>query len=215
MLYSQCMNNRSKPVRDTIIKTARLLFLANGYNKSTIDQIAQSALITKRILHGYFKDKDTLLKAVIKDSVGEPWTFSFSSRDIMNEEDLFHILYNIASGINETFSQPEYAQMIGMCIAEVSTCPEINEMLDKGILRRSLALITQIISSANEKHIVKIENPAFQANIFVGGLLVDFCSSGLMAPCKIKLHKYTQEELELYVYTCLPMLAHTLPVSTK
>lgn len=209
------MHNRSKSVRDNLIRSAKSLFLTCGYNKTTLDQIAQNALITKRTLYGYFKDKDALLKAVIKDSVGEPWTFSFSSRDIMNVEDLFHILYNIASGINDTFSEPEYAQMICMCITEVSECPEINEMLDKGIMRRSLILITQIISSANEKKIVKIENPTFLANIFVGGLLVDFCSSGLMAPCKIKLHKYTQVELTSYVNTCMPMLVNKLPISTE
>ena len=204
------MRKRPNEMKTNIIECAKALFLDNGYTSTTLDSVAKDAGITKRTLYGYFDSKGTLLKEVIEELVGVPWVFAFSVDNIQHEEDLYYILYNIAKGINEVFSNIEYVKLIRICITEVNAHPEINEMLDSGINRQSLALVTHVLSIANENGIVPITNPEFRAQSFVGGLLLEFYSTGLLAPTQVKLNKYTHSQLMAYVADCMPIVVKNL-----
>jgi TetR/AcrR family transcriptional repressor of mexJK operon len=200
------MRKRSDETKDNIIESAKALFLKNGYVSTTLDTIAKNAETTKRTLYGYFESKETLLKAVIEESIGVPWVFAFSIDDICTEEDLYYILYNVAKGLSEVFSSTEYVQLIRMVIAEVNKHPGIYEMLNSGITRRSLALLERVFIKADDRGIISIKNPKFRARAFVGGFLVGFYSDGLLAPHPAKLHKYSHDELMSYVANCMPIL---------
>jgi AcrR family transcriptional regulator len=204
------MRIQSEVKSASILKNAKELFLTNGYVATTLDQIAEKAHTTKSTLYNHFKDKEQLLKKVIDDLIGVPWVFTFPINDIQNKEDLFYILYNVARGIRELFSDEEYVQLIRILIPEISSHPEISNMLDSGITRRSLALVTKVLTIANEKGILTVENPEFRAKTFVGGLLVDFYSDGLLSPQPLNLRRYSHEELMVYVATSMPILTQSM-----
>lgn len=56
---------------NSILKAAKKVFFANGYTKSTMDEIAYEAEISKPTVYKYFKNKDTLfyelMIPIIKD----------------------------------------------------------------------------------------------------------------------------------------------------
>ena len=56
-----------KEKRLLIKKTALQLFAENGYENSTISNIAQTAGISKGLLYNYFKSKEELLQEIIVD----------------------------------------------------------------------------------------------------------------------------------------------------
>lgn len=56
--------------RAAILSAARELFLADGFDRSSVDAIAARAEVSKRTVYDYFGDKQTLLQAVV-DSVGQ------------------------------------------------------------------------------------------------------------------------------------------------
>ncbi|QQC87452.1 TetR/AcrR family transcriptional regulator [Streptomyces alfalfae] len=56
--------------RAAILTAARELFLADGFDRSSVDAIAARAEVSKRTVYDYFGDKQTLLQAVV-DDVGQ------------------------------------------------------------------------------------------------------------------------------------------------
>ncbi|MFH8484074.1 TetR/AcrR family transcriptional regulator [Streptomyces longisporoflavus] len=56
--------------RAAILAAARELFLADGFDRTSVDAVAARAEVSKRTVYDYFGDKRTLLQAVV-DAVGE------------------------------------------------------------------------------------------------------------------------------------------------
>lgn len=65
------MRITKKPVerRAEIVEAARELFAANGFVKTTVNDIAQHIGIAKGLFYYYFKNKDEVMEAVIDDYV--------------------------------------------------------------------------------------------------------------------------------------------------
>ncbi|NEB02157.1 TetR/AcrR family transcriptional regulator [Streptomyces sp. SID13726] len=55
------------PKRAAILTAARELFLADGFDRSSVDAVAARAGVSKRTVYDYFGDKQTLLQAVVDD----------------------------------------------------------------------------------------------------------------------------------------------------
>ena len=61
------LRERQKQARiDAIILSAKKLFLENGYAETTIEMIADTALVSAPTIYNYFKTKDRLLLALIQ-----------------------------------------------------------------------------------------------------------------------------------------------------
>ncbi|WP_381561539.1 TetR/AcrR family transcriptional regulator [Streptomyces eurythermus] len=56
--------------RAAILSAARELFLADGFDRTSVDAVAARAKVSKRTVYDYFGDKRTLLQAVV-DAIGQ------------------------------------------------------------------------------------------------------------------------------------------------
>ena len=65
------MLGRSARKRQTILSAGRALFLSNGYQGTSVDQIAASAEVSKQTVYKHFGDKQELLLAIVNDALGE------------------------------------------------------------------------------------------------------------------------------------------------
>ncbi|GAA2613311.1 TetR/AcrR family transcriptional regulator [Streptomyces axinellae] len=70
MPTTKTLREGSTRKRAAILSAARELFLADGFDRSSVDAIAARAEVSKRTVYDYFGDKQTLLRAVV-DAVGE------------------------------------------------------------------------------------------------------------------------------------------------
>ena len=61
----------SSQKRRAIIAAGSTLFLRDGYDRSSVDEIAEAAGVSKRTLYDYFGDKAGLLRAVLDDASTE------------------------------------------------------------------------------------------------------------------------------------------------
>jgi AcrR family transcriptional regulator len=57
----------AEPTRQRILDAAYKLFRRKGYSRVSMDEIAASAIVTKRTLYYHFASKDSLLAAVLED----------------------------------------------------------------------------------------------------------------------------------------------------
>ena len=60
---------RSARKRATILSAGRTLFLSNGYQGTSVDQIAASAEVSKQTVYKHFGDKQELLLAIVNDAL--------------------------------------------------------------------------------------------------------------------------------------------------
>ncbi len=204
------MRTRSDRVTRQIVEAAKKLFLENGYDSTTVDDVAKEAGITKKTIYGHFENKKTLFLEVIEYVVGIPWIFHHNVNEITTKNELYLVLYSVAKGLNDLYANPEYEQLSRIAISEVSDYPEINQIFDRGITRRSVVFLTAVLEKANDDGLIEARNPEFRARSFVGGLLVGFYNDGLLTPHPFVPRSYSSEELMEYVATCMPILAKSI-----
>ncbi|HJT91827.1 MAG TPA: TetR/AcrR family transcriptional regulator, partial [Mycobacterium sp.] len=60
---------RSAWKRQTILSAGRELFLSNGYQGTSVDQIAASAEVSKQTVYKHFGDKHELLLAIVDNAL--------------------------------------------------------------------------------------------------------------------------------------------------
>ena len=65
---TRCLTPASQQRRQVILDAAAAVFLADGYQQTAMDRIAQHADTTKRTLYDHFGNKETLFAAVIEQS---------------------------------------------------------------------------------------------------------------------------------------------------
>ncbi|MEU2905666.1 TetR/AcrR family transcriptional regulator [Streptomyces globisporus] len=70
MPTTKTLREGSAQKRAAILTAARELFLADGFDRSSVDAVAARAEVSKRTVYDYFGDKRTLLRAVV-DSVSD------------------------------------------------------------------------------------------------------------------------------------------------
>ncbi|MCX0275237.1 TetR/AcrR family transcriptional regulator [Nocardia zapadnayensis] len=73
MPTTKTLREGSTHKRAAILSAARDLFLAHGFDRSSVDAVAARAEVSKRTVYDYFGDKHTLLQAVV-DAVGQSLT---------------------------------------------------------------------------------------------------------------------------------------------
>ena len=66
---TETMPSRSVRKRQTILSAGRALFLTNGYQGTSVDQIAASAEVSKQTVYKHFGDKQELLGAIVADAL--------------------------------------------------------------------------------------------------------------------------------------------------
>jgi len=64
----------STDTRDTILQTARRLFIKQGYTASSMRQIAEEAGIGKATIYHHFADKETILMTLVNGVTGQMHT---------------------------------------------------------------------------------------------------------------------------------------------
>ncbi|MFE7129829.1 TetR/AcrR family transcriptional regulator [Streptomyces sp. NPDC057638] len=126
------------PKRAAILTAARELFLADGFDRSSVDAVAARAGVSKRTVYDYFGDKRTLLRAVV-DAVGQSLvttirrtldeTLSDVTRDAELEEALVTFSMRIAT---DMLDSAEYATLRRLVGAESGHLPHrgYNPMAD-------------------------------------------------------------------------------------
>lgn len=62
------MGKKSEITQQKILSTARELFLVKGYHGVKMQELADKAGVNKGLLHHYFKNKDTLFKAIFAEA---------------------------------------------------------------------------------------------------------------------------------------------------
>ncbi|MFK4067086.1 TetR/AcrR family transcriptional regulator [Streptomyces sp. NPDC029674] len=130
---SKTLREGSTRKRAAILTAARELFLADGFDRSSVDAVAARAEVSKRTVYDYFGDKRTLLHAVV-DAVGQSLittirrTLDDTLGDPTEAADLEDALVTFSMRIaTDMLGSAEYATLQRLVRAESGRPPQQSE----------------------------------------------------------------------------------------
>ncbi|HEY9785053.1 MAG TPA: TetR/AcrR family transcriptional regulator [Candidatus Obscuribacterales bacterium] len=158
-------SKRFKEKREQILEGALRAFLGQGYAAS-MDTIAQEAGVAKQTLYSYYKDKKSLLSALIDRLLDRFVTAGMSPEILTMDPQPF--LRKIAQITLSRMDDWEYVSLLRLIIAESAKFPELGELYVTKLIRPGIQKLATYIS-ANEK--LSFADPEATARIIHGSLI--------------------------------------------
>jgi AcrR family transcriptional regulator len=155
------MNVKQTDTETLILDAARKVFLENGFDGSTMQQIATVAGINKALLHYYFRSKDRLFEAVFMEAFAKmvPNLFKIFTADVPFTEKIKGLVNAYISALQE------YPQIPQFILHELHRNPGriIDLMHSTGL---DPDMVMNIIRMELKKgHLVEIEPHQFMVNL--------------------------------------------------
>lgn len=177
--------------RNAILEAAKRLFLSDGYDGVSMDQIAAGAGVSKLTVYSHFGDKETLFSAAVQAYCEQhlpPPLFEPAPATALRER-----LIEIATAFYEMISTPEAIQIHRLlCSPQLAESPLSKMFWDAGPqrLHDEFAALLQRRVEAGE---LEIEDPARAATQFFAlikgephAMLMFGC--GVTAPAELTVH---------------------------
>src|SRR5690242_14010430 len=133
---------RSARKRKAIIDAATDLFLAQGYDGTSMDQVAAQAAVSKQTVYKQFDDKDSLFAAVILGLSGTVDAFIGTiSRLLANPKDVEQALRQLARTYLRTVMEPRVLQLRRLLIGQATRFPDLAAAYYERVPERTIAAL--------------------------------------------------------------------------
>ncbi len=109
-----------------ILDGARAVFLADGFDGASMNDIRRAAGVSKGTLYVYFHSKVSLFEALIRHdrSLQAEQLFQFGPQD---DDDLERVLTRIGVGLMSEMCKPEHLAHLRMVVGAVAKYPQIGQ----------------------------------------------------------------------------------------
>ncbi|MGC1505205.1 MAG: TetR/AcrR family transcriptional regulator [Sulfitobacter sp.] len=149
---------------DQVLEGARAVFMADGFEGASVDEIARVAAVSKATLYSYFPDKRLLFMKVADTECARQSQEALDSID-MNAAPravLSQAAHHFLRFITSTFG----LQVFRICVAEADRFPEIGQSFynsGPAEMRREMA---EYFKGAEERGVLKIDDYELAADQF-------------------------------------------------
>jgi TetR/AcrR family transcriptional repressor of mexJK operon len=155
-----------------IVKAAHDLFLDQGYELTSMDDIAARARVSKPTVYSHFRDKEALFAEVVRattDDVAD--LVSLVSRSLADPEDFELKLLELARKFLTALMQPQMLKLRRMVIANAERFPEVGRLWYEQGFERVLRTLADCFQRLADRTVLKLDDPMIAAQHFVGLLL--------------------------------------------
>jgi len=158
---------RSARKRQTILSAGRDLFLSNGYQGTSVDQIAASAEVSKQTVYKHFGDKHELLLAIVNHALESTVTpFLERIRALADTADLEADLTALAADYLRAVLQEPVVQLRRLVVGEANRVPELAQLYYDQAPARTLAAFAECFSVLHDRGLLRVPEPADAAEHF-------------------------------------------------
>jgi TetR/AcrR family transcriptional repressor of mexJK operon len=158
---------RSARKRQTILSAGRDLFLSNGYQGTSVDQIAASAEVSKQTVYKHFGDKHELLLAIVDNALtGTVTPFLERIRALAGTADLQADLTALATDYLRAVLQEPVVQLRRLVVGEANRVPELAQLYYDQAPARTLAAFAECFSVLHDRGLLRVPEPADAAEHF-------------------------------------------------
>ncbi len=159
--------DRSTRKRRTITEAATALFLERGYLGTSIDQIAESAGVSKPTVYRFFADKEALLEDIVLgtlDRAGDP--FRAKLPGLTDSETLAGDLQKLARSYIAMITQPSVLQLRRLVIGASHQLPELARAYYERAPEQTLRALADTFQQLAKRGLLQIDDPVLAATHF-------------------------------------------------
>jgi TetR/AcrR family transcriptional repressor of mexJK operon len=159
--------SRSARKRQTILSAGRALFLSNGYQGTSVDQIAARAEVSKQTVYKHFGDKQQLLFAIVTealDSAAVPVRDRIAA--LSATTDLEADLIDLAADYLRAVLAEPVVQLRRLVIGEANRLPALARLYYQHAPAHTLSALAHSFAHLDERGLLHAPQPALAAEHF-------------------------------------------------
>jgi TetR/AcrR family transcriptional repressor of mexJK operon len=157
---------RSATKHTAIIQAATTLFLRNGYQGTSIDDIAATAAVSKQTVYKNFGDKEQLFGAIILGVTATAEEFADLLANAPEDDDVEAELRTIARRYLGSVMRPQVLQLRRLVIAEAGRFPDLARTYYERAPLRVLNALAAKLGRLAERGLLRIDDPSTAADHF-------------------------------------------------
>ncbi len=150
--------------RQSILAAAKVLFLSNGYEGSSMEAIAAEAGVSKLTLYSHFKDKEALFGEAIKTTCE-----TRLPRKLFVLEDgcsISQVLLELGYAFHALVNSPESIGLHRVMVAMATQNSALSRMFFDAGPQRLLVDLEQLLIQANQRGLLRVSEPMRAAEHF-------------------------------------------------
>src|SRR4029453_3953143 len=164
-----------------ICAAALEVFAEKGFAAAKLDEIARRAGVSKGTLYLYFKDKEDLFRAVVRDTVAPTIA---SIRETVAAADLpfAQLVPMLLARFVEIAGRVPIGAVAKMVIGESGNFPELAKVYYDLVVSQAIAMIAGFIEKAQAKGEVRPGDPRLHAMTLMGPMLMGILWHATLQP---------------------------------
>jgi AcrR family transcriptional regulator len=151
--------------RRQIIDGARAVFLAQGFDAASMNDIARAAGVSKGTLYVYFKHKEDLFAAIVEQECDAQAEGIFDLAP--DDHDVEAVLTRLGVAYVKFLCRPEKASAIRTVIAIADRMPEVGRKFYESGPARGIAQLAEYIGAQVEAGVLAVEDCEIAAAQFM------------------------------------------------
>ena len=149
---------------DQVLEGARRIFMRDGFEGASVDEIAREAQVSKATLYSYFPDKRLLFSEVARVECNRQ---AEEALEVIGKgAPIEHVLHEAASRIVNFFLSDFGQQVFRICVAEAHRFPELGKRFyasGPALVRERMSMV---LTPYVEAGVLRIEDMDLAANQF-------------------------------------------------
>jgi AcrR family transcriptional regulator len=151
--------------RRQIVEGARNIFLAQGFDAASMNDIARAAGVSKGTLYVYFNNKEELFEAIVEQECDAQAEGIFDLDP--NDHDVEAVLTRLGTAYVKFLCRPEKASAIRTVIAIADRMPEIGKRFYESGPAEGIARLAAYIDAQAKAGVLKVEDSEIAAAQFM------------------------------------------------
>ncbi|MFT6758317.1 MAG: TetR/AcrR family transcriptional repressor of mexJK operon [Chitinophagales bacterium] len=155
--------SKSQVKRNAIIAAAAELFMEQGFDPTTMDDIAKFADVSKQTVYSHFQSKEALFGAAIEDKVQE---YNLNEEFFAREVSCEVMMLDLAVHLNDLLTSDGPIKIFRLCAASAPTHPTLSKLFFENGPQNVNNMVTNYLTSQNKLGTLQIEDIAIAARQF-------------------------------------------------
>ena len=158
---------RSARKRQTILSAGQELFLSNGYQGTSMDQVAATAAVSKQTVYKHFGEKRELLFAIVTDALDSAAGSIRDRIDALPEsDDVEADLVALAGDYLRAVLHESVVQLRRLVIGEANRLPELARLYYEHAPLRTLTALADAFARLHDRGVLNAPQSALAAEHF-------------------------------------------------
>ena len=205
------VENRSARKHRAIVEAATRVFLDQGYDGTTMDDVATLAAVSKPTVYKHFADKEQLFAEIVRTTADQVDDLvRLVAETVVDPGDIENGLAELARRLITALMQPQMLRLRRLVIANADRFPDVGRIWYELGFERVLATLGTCFQRLADHKLLRLDDPLLAANHFVGLLLWIPLNKAMFSGDHRASKKSSNDTLERQSVLSLPDTGETL-----